>query len=367
MSHRSHPYLGLPNRQFWKKEPGIAKPAAFDPVGPVPFTLTKSDRVVTAGSCFAQHVARRLTRSGFSHMVTEPAHPIIPPQIAARFGYNLFSARYGNVYTARQLLQLLHRAYDLFTPLATHWPRGQAGRVVDPFRPQIQPDGFISAAELEEDRKVHLAAVRRAIETMDVFVFTLGLTEAWIDRRDGAVFPIAPGISGGVYDPETVAFHNFDETETSADLIEALAFIRERNPHVRIILTVSPVPLNATMEARHVFVSTTWSKAVLRIAAEKATRALENVCYFPSYEIITAPHVRGRYFAEDCREVLDAGVSHVMGLFFHHFAGLPIAAGRNDKTTDKPAIATYEVDTHLSRMEELNKLHCDEEAINNGE
>lgn len=365
MSNRNHPYLGLPDRQFWKKEPGIVTPAKFDPVGPVPFTLTKSDGVVTAGSCFAQHVARRLTRSGFSHLVTEPAHPIIPPQVAASFGYNLFSARYGNVYTARQLLQLLHRAYGLFMPLATHWPRGQKGGVVDPFRPQIQPEGFISAAELDEDRKVHLAAVRRAIETMDVFVFTLGLTEAWIDRRDGAVFPIAPGISGGVYDPDLVGFHNFDETETSTDLIAALAFIRERNPRVRIILTVSPVPLNATMEARHVFVSTTWSKAVLRIAAERATRALEDVCYFPSYEIITAPHVRGRYFAEDCREVLDAGVTHVMGLFFHHFAGLPIKVSKAHNKATRPATASRKADAHLSEMEALNKIHCDEEAINN--
>jgi hypothetical protein len=364
MSSRGHPYLELPDRQFWKKEPGIANPPALDPVGKVPFTLSRTDRVVTAGSCFAQHVARHLTQGGFNHLITEQPHPILQPRVVADFNYRVFSARYGNVYTARQLLQLLQRAYGAFTPLADHWPRGNGGRVVDPFRPQIQPEGFTSAVELAEDRRVHLAAVRQAIETMDVFVFTLGLTEAWIDKRDGAVFPLAPGVAGGRYDPKTVMFHNFDEVETATDLLAALEYIRARNPRVRIILTVSPVPLNATMEDRHVLLSTTWSKAVLRIAAEKATRALTDTCYFPSYEIITAPHVRGRYFGDDCREVLDAGVSHVMGLFFHHFAGVPLPTGevKPSAPTDK---ADPVSDTHVARMEELNRIHCDEEALDN--
>lgn len=360
---RPHPYVGLPDRQFWKKERGIVDPAALDPVGQMPLGLTRTDRVVTAGSCFAQHVAGYLTRSGFNHLITEQPHGIMPPSVVQAFNYRVFAARYGNVYTARQLLQLLHRAYGSFAPLAEHWTKGTQGRVVDPFRPQIQPDGFSSAIELAEDRKVHLAAVRRAVENMDVFVFTLGLTEAWVDRRDGAVFPLAPGVAGGQYDPDTVMFRNFDETETTADLLAALRFIRARNPRVRFILTVSPVPLNATMEDRHVLLSTTWSKAVLRIAAERATREIADTCYFPSYEIITAPHVRGRYFAEDCRDVLPEGVAHVMGLFFHHLAGLPLAAGAAAaQATAQPAPAP---DAHTARMEALNRIHCDEEALDN--
>lgn len=363
---RQHPYVGLPDKQFWKKEPGIADPAAFDPVGRMPFTLSRQDKVVTAGSCFAQHVARHLTFAGFNHLVTEQPHPVLHAKIIADFNYRVFSARYGNVYTARQLLQLVQRAYGQFTPVADHWPQGKEGRVVDPFRPQIQPDGFSSAAELAADREVHLAAVRQAIEAMDVFVFTLGLTEAWIDRRDGAVFPLAPGVAGGVYDPDIVEFENFDEAETATDLIAALQLIRSFNPRVKIILTVSPVPLNATMEDRHVFLSTTWSKAVLRIAAEKAVRTVANTCYFPSYEIITAPHVRGRYFAADCREVLDAGVRHVMGLFFHHFAAVPRSVSADSPSADA-AWADAFADPHLAQMEVINKVHCDEEALDNAQ
>jgi hypothetical protein len=355
-----HPYLGLPDRQFWRNEPGIADPAAFDPVSDVPFQISRADRVVTAGSCFAQHLARHLAQAGFYHFQTEPAHPLFDDALAHRFGYGLFSARYGNLYTPRQLLQLLHRAYGMFTPLQSAWPRGPHPRVVDPFRPQIQPEGFTSEAELVADRATHFAAIRAAVEQMQVFVFTLGLTEAWEDPRDGAIFPLAPGVAGGVYDPETVRFRNFDEAETAADLTEALTFIRSKNPQVRIVLTVSPVPLNATYEDRHVYLSTTLSKAMLRLAAERVAAGFDACCYFPSYEIITAPHTRGRYFAEDCREVLPAGVDHVMGLFFRHFAK---DAGVAPETST--GAARENLAAHLEEVEAAIDLLCDEQAITN--
>lgn len=356
------PYAGLPNAQFWKKEPGVADPALLDPVSDPPFRISNRDRIVTAGSCFAQHVARTMADAGFNHLITETVHPIIRPKVARAHQYGVFSARYGNVYTARQLLQLLHRAYGLFTPQVACWPapKGAPG-VVDPFRPQIQPGGFLSAAELEADRAVHFAAVRRAIEQMDIFVFTLGLTEGWADRRDGAVYPIAPGVAGGTYDPETVGFVNFDETETYADLAAALEFIRDKNPRVKVILTVSPVPLNATYEPRHVLVSTTWSKAVLRLAAEKATRAFADCVYFPSYEIITSPHVQGRYYAEDRREVTEAGVSHVMRLFRKHFT-----EGARQPEAPSPAPALEDAARqHLEQMSARIEILCDEAAIDN--
>ncbi|KMK66275.1 GSCFA domain-containing protein [Puniceibacterium sp. IMCC21224] len=356
---RKHPYSGLPDRQFWKRAPGVADLNAFDPVSDVPFRISPDDRIVTAGSCFAQHVARYLSQSGFDHHIAEPAHPIVPADVAEAHNYGLFSARYGNLYTARQLLQLIRRAYGDFTPQADAWDGPKPGTFVDPFRPQIQPGGYASVEELAADRAQHLAAVRRAFETMDVFVFTLGLTEGWEDTRDGAVFPLAPGVAGGTYDPALTAFRNFDEVETADDLTEALTLIRQRNPDVRIILTVSPVPLNATFIDRHVAVSTTWSKAALRIAAEKVRNRFDACCYFPSFEVITSPQARGRYFAEDGREVLPAGVAHVMRLFFHHLAGVTV------DTTAAPRAKAPIRDAHSQEMARAMQVLCDEEAINN--
>ena len=232
------------------------------------------------------------------------------------------------------------------SPLADFWERPD-GCVADPFRPQIQPRGFVSRAEARLDRERHLAAVRRAFEEMDVFVFTLGLTEGWEDARDGAVFPLAPGVAAGCYDPDVHRFRNFGTTEVIEDLNRSIEAIRARNPRVRILLTVSPVPLNATALERHVLVSTTYSKAVLRVAAEEVRTSWPEVDYFPSYEIITAPQTRGRYYAADARAVLEEGVRHVMGVFFRHYTSVePAEAGRRPP---RPSIRTCPRWTKLSR------------------
>ncbi|MGK3891080.1 hypothetical protein, partial [Enterococcus faecium] len=78
-------------------------------------------------------------------------------------------------------------------PAEPAWQRPD-GRWADPFRPSIEPEGFATIEDLEADRRAHLAAVREMFAGLDVFVFTLGLTEAWVSRVDGAVFPIAPGV-----------------------------------------------------------------------------------------------------------------------------------------------------------------------------
>ena len=59
-----------------------------------------------------------------------------------------FSARYGNLYTSRQLMQLARACVRaLRAERGVGWHDEQTGRWVDPFRPNIQPEGFASEAE----------------------------------------------------------------------------------------------------------------------------------------------------------------------------------------------------------------------------
>jgi hypothetical protein len=291
-------------------------PGEIDPMISAPWRISATDRLATAGSCFAQHLVRRLRAAGLQHLETETAHPTLSPEIVETFGYGLFSARYGSIYTARQLLQLFRRAYGRFTPLDDIWP-DETGKFFDPFRPAVQPGGFPTRREFELDRRQHFAALRTLFESADVFVFTLGLTECWSDKVDGAVYPLCPGVAAGRFDPDRHVLLNFGVQETIDDLDAFLAELRAVNPAVRMILTVSPVPLAATAEPRHVWTATTLSKAVLRVAAEELARR-PGVVYFPAYEIITSPASRGAYFEADLRSVAQAGVDHVMRVFFAH-------------------------------------------------
>lgn len=363
-SEMANPYAGRPDYQFWKGGRGFERPETFDPVTSTSFKIEPSDAIVTAGSCFAQHIARRLPQNGYRVLVTERAHPLIPDKHAADFYYGVFSARYGNIYTARQLRQLLERSYGAFEPREAAWPL-EDSRWVDPFRPQIQPGGFVSIDELLLDREIHFLAVRRAIDEMSIFIFTLGLTEAWVDRADGSVFPLAPGVAGGSYDPGRHAFVNFSARQTADDLEWSLNFIRQRNPGVKFILTVSPVPLNATAVDRHVVVSTCYSKAALRVAAEDVSGRLSHTDYFPSYEIITGPHAGNGYFAEDRRSVTESGVAHVMRVFLRHYGGdasrSAAFAGADSSETERRAAARQAA----ADMNRVIEMLCDEEAIDN--
>lgn len=352
---RRHPYAGLPDRAYWKQAVAQVPADQFDPVGDIPFTISRADKVATAGSCFAQHISKRIRSIGFQFLVTE--HPVggAAGDGEAR-GFYDFSARFGNVYTARQLVQLFDRAYGYFSPVDSHWSL-PGNRCCDPFRPRIEPDGFASVEALAEDRRGHFAAVREMFEQLDVFVFTLGLTECWVSRLDGAAYPIAPGVAGGVFDPARHEFVNFGVSEVVADLQSFIRKLRLVNPGARVLLTVSPVPLVATYEPKHVLVSTTYSKSVLRVAADMVSRSCENVCYFPSFEIITGNYTRGRYFGPDLRSVTEEGVDHVMSLFIRHVTDGGESAGARHARSAAP-----ETDDDQA-MEALAEAACDEELL----
>ena len=357
----SHPYSRLPDHCFWRQSIEIKAPGDVDPVVSSKFRLNQSDKIATAGSCFAQNIARYLRKNGFNYFVTETAHPLINSHLAEQFSYGMFSARYGNIYTSTQLLQLLKRAYGLFTPAEDVWIRDD-GRFIDPFRPRIQPDGFASADEYALDRKQHFSAIRRMVEEMDVFVFTLGLTEGWVSAEDGSAFPLCPGVAGGEFDSRRHAFRNLRVAEMTADMREAFHFIRSRNPSVRFIVTVSPVPLVATAEDRSVLTSTTYSKAALRVVCEELAASYGDVAYFPAYEVITGNYSRSSYFAKDLRSVTEEGVAHVMRLFMNHYtsadAAQPSAPAPAD-TSDR----AVEARDQLAAMQKVAEVLCDEEAL----
>ncbi len=312
-----HPYRGLPSYQFWSSAVSAVPQHEIDPVVESTLHLGPDDSVATMGSCFAQHVSRYLERSGGTYFVPESAPEGLDADCARRRQYGVFSARYGNVYTVRQAVQLFDRAFGRFEPDDETWIRD--GALVDPFRPQIEPDGFADVDRLRTDRARHLAAVERVFRETDVLVFTLGLTEGWMRLSDGAVLPLAPGVAGGSFDPDRYQFVNFRCAEVIDDLLAFGERFHSVNPEGRLLLTVSPVPLVATYERRHVLVSTTYSKSVLRVAASEAVEKLPFAHYFPSYEIITGPGQADRYFADDLREVSEEGVAHVMRVFARHY------------------------------------------------
>jgi hypothetical protein len=258
-----------------------------------------------------------LKRSGYRYFVPEDCPSMFPDRVKNRFSFGVFSCRYGNVNTARQLVQLFDRAWNNWVPEEPAWRSGD--RIVDPFRPYIQPHGFRSLHQLNVDRTQHFQAVRAMFKQCSVFVFTLGLTEAWVSRVDGAVFPSCPGCGAGIFDRLKYEFRNFSYAEVLEDMHRFIERIRSVNSAARILLTVSPVALAATAEARHVLVSTVYSKAVLRAVAGDVEKSYPFLDYFPAYEIIAGPQAGGHFLDRDRWGVTDEGVAAVMRVMMKHY------------------------------------------------
>lgn len=349
MARADHnPYRAQPDHAFWSRAVARVAPDEVDPVVEPRFVLGREDRIVTAGSCFAQHMSRALQAQGYGYLVTEPG-----PE-DRHFG--VYPARFGNIYTARQLLQLFQRAFGLFAPVEPAWRLDE--RFVDPFRPQVEPGGFDSSEAMLADRELHLAAVRTMFEQADVLVFTLGLTEGWVSQADGAVFPLAPGVAGDAARPELIQPHHFTVQEIIDDLNAVLKLARILTPDLRVLFTVSPVALVATISDRHVLTATTYSKSVLRVAVETVVRENQGVDYFPSFEIITGQQSRGRYFADDLRSVLPEGVAQVMKVFGRHYLDEAAAP-----PSPSPAASRAPTATAMDEYAALQGVICDEEAI----
>lgn len=301
-----HVYRRQPARAFWSRSVSTNFDVADVYTGDALFR--RGDRIVSLGSCFASRMRPFIEKAGFEYVSTEKPHPSFARH-EEHAGYRSFSAAYGNIYTARQLRQLLERALGIFKPVEDRW--FAPPYVIDPFRPGLR---FKARSEREFDHLTtrHLLAVRKAFERATVVVFTLGLTEAWMSAIDGAVYPACPGTVAGVFDANRHIFKNFSVTEIEADLRAFIHMLRGLNSDARLVLTVSPVPLVATATKQHVLTATSYSKSVLRAAAGAIAETEPSVAYFPSYEIITGPQASHDFFEPDRREVSEKGVKTVM-------------------------------------------------------
>ena len=343
MATPANPYKTQPERAFWRAAVGSRHYADLADLWQ-PMPLRKSDKIATAGSCFAQHIGNNLAARGAAFMDMEPAPPVFEtPAEARKWGYGVFSYRYGNVYTTRQLIQLFDEAHGTRTPIEQVWEKD--GRFYDALRASVDPVGQDSAETVLALRARHLAAARRMFATLDVFVFTMGLTEGWENAEDGTMFAVAPGTVAGTYDPARHIFRNLRAAEIRADMLAFWEGLRAVNPGARMLLTVSPVPLAATATENHVLVATTYSKSVLRAVAGELAEDVPDIHYFPSYEIISSHPGRGMFFEPDLRNVNIFGVNYVMS---HFFSG-PLAA---EFGASGPEAATDELE-----------LICDEEKL----
>ena len=206
------------------------------------------------------------------------------------------------------------------------------GRLCDPYRKYIS---WPSERDMHAEREAHFAAVRAMVAETDVLILTLGLSEVWRNKEDKRCFYLIP--PPGVLDLDKHEHVLQRPEECIADLERFYEIVHEHNPSLRLITTLSPVPLMATYFDRHAVVSDAASKATLRTALHWFNQNHPEVIYFPSYEMaVRTPD--WPYDADNRHVKRGPVVDRIMRRFIDHYgepgeAGHPLAEAKPEAAT----------------------------------
>jgi tetratricopeptide (TPR) repeat protein len=258
---------GAPNRI----EP-IATPS-FD----VPFKLAPGEPIFTVGSCFARNVETELAARGFEiparALFRRPEFASLDSGIINNYGtpsiYNEFAWAFGE----REFV-----AED-------HIVEVMQGKFADQHvSPSLRPE----ARDAVLARREAITQSYRSAASCRTVIMTLGLSEVWFDAKSGYYLNVSPRPATLKAHPGRYELHVLSFEEAHDFLSKALLLLKKHGPDdMRVLLTVSPVPMQVTQRPVDVMVANTYSKAVLRAVAETVVARMPFVSYFPSYESVT--------------------------------------------------------------------------------
>ncbi|MBX9883563.1 MAG: GSCFA domain-containing protein [Novosphingobium sp.] len=243
------------------------------------FRFAAGEPIFTIGSCFARNIEKVLESEGF----LIPTRDIIRADpVFGQIGHNIL-----NNYGAPAILNEIRWALD---PAHVFSEEKAFLEIYDGKFVDVHLNHALKPAPIEvvRGRRRAILNAYQALRDCRVVIITLGLAECWFDQQTGVYLNTAPRRSMIRAFPERFQLHVLSHDEVLAAMRETLALIRQYgHPDVRVILTVSPVPLGATFRQEDVMVANAYSKAVLRTVAEAITLTHDFVDYYPSYESVT--------------------------------------------------------------------------------
>ncbi len=301
------------------------------------FRFGRDARLFAIGSCFARHIENYLLKHGYD----VPSGHIQAPGLEAHPGRHATVVL--NKFTTHSMLNELRWALEPGCAFPEDSLVEEGAGFVD-----LQMVGEVAPAprDVVLARRPCVAEVFRRVRACHVVVLTLGLVEAWFDREQGLYLNRAPGYRLVKRQAGRFELRLLDHAANLEALEQIHALLRTHcRDDLRVVVSVSPVPLSETFTGRDVLVANAYSKAVLRAVAEHFARRHERVDYYPSYESVTLSDRRVA-FQDDLHHVADA----VVDLNVRRFLDLYAAddAGAEAREAD----AQRHVATRLARVQD---------------
>jgi hypothetical protein len=251
------------------------------------FSISKSDRIFTMGSCFARNLEMRLADLGFD-----------VPLMGSRFdldGPTPLDSAVMNKYTVHSMANEIAWAVG-----ERGERRNREGKLI-PLEellvqldeatwedPHLHMEAPPAAFDQIKRRREETERLTSEVKNCGVFIFTLGLAESWFDTQTGLHLNRVPPTPNMRKAPDRYRLQVLGHDE----IVEELEFIyamleRHAPPGFRVLITVSPIPFKCTFTGQDALTANTYGKSAQRAAAEVFAGRHANVDYFPSYEIVT--------------------------------------------------------------------------------
>ena len=233
------------------------------------FKINPMDRLLFVGSCFAENIGRRFVENQFDAVVNP----------------------YGTMYNPASVGHTVER----WLLSSLECSKGNVGRNRGNYSP-CGGEGGSSLPMGEGGGRGRFSVV----------VITLGTNHIYILKETGEI------VDNCMKRPQRL----FREEQLSVDecvdyLSKAVGLLKERNPEVKVIFTVSPIRY-----AKYGFHGSQLSKATLLLAVDKLVSASSGeLCYFPAYEIMNDELRDYRFYQPDMLHPSEQAVDYIYELF----------------------------------------------------
>jgi hypothetical protein len=208
-----------------------------------PKFLDRNTRFFTMGSCFARNLAKSLRDRGYAAF-----HMEISEYINTTFANRVF----------------------------VDW---LSGADIDP----AVRDRIVELLPAQWSKENTLEIIR----TSGVFILTLGVAPAFFDRATGEFVLPRPTALNARALAEKYLFRTTTVQENVDNVLYLINFIRSVSPDIKIVVTVSPVPLIASFEYESAVQADCLSKSTMRLVAHEVVNNsnVKNILYWPSFEV----------------------------------------------------------------------------------
>lgn len=258
----------------------------FTPVviTPSPYRILPEEPVWTVGSCFSDEIGRRMAAAGFN-VRPNPLGTLFNPASICR---QLRRVADGTPYVASDLYELngFWHSPDFHSSFS-------------------DPDRDTALAKMNSA----VCSLHEALPSLRWLMLTLGSARAFVAKDTGCVVANCHKLPAACFEIRDLSLD-----EITSDLNSTLQRLRLLAPQMRVILTVSPVRHKSYgMHADKL------SKARLLLAADTICNTLDDVVYFPAYEILDDELRDYRFYASDMIHPSEAAAEYIYTRFGEAF------------------------------------------------